>query len=513
MKRLLSIGIILLFIGMSISSSMGFNVEKQSIKTINGKTLYVGGSGPGNYSKIQDAIDDASDGDTVFVYSGTYYESVLVDKSINLYGEDKNLTIMDCKQDENVIRIKKDNVKISDFTIKNTFSGSSFKDGIYTRDAKNIIITNCKIVNNQMEGIYVRDSKNITISYNLINSNDHYGIGFDDTDDIFIIGNEILNNPSHGICLDYCSNIIIDNNNISSNGAIGILFSSVVTSSKIRNNVIANNNADGIFLQDRCYNANITGNIILYNGERGILITDGSHNATISNNIVMGGGIRVKANFAIISENMIVTQLRECIYIGNALKNISYYNNTIVDNILRSNFSGITIEKSHFNYISGNDIDAGGPRNHGILLTDSKRSRVTRNIIKDCIFGVVMINGKNTIITENTISSSVSGIFLWGWPNSRNCSLNIISRNNISSEDLSIFLDKASLNNIFENNFYSNSLPAYFFGSLNKWSRNYWNEPRIFPKIILGQIKIGSKWIPWINIDFRPAQEPYDIEV
>ena len=38
----------------------------------NDNTLYVGGSGEGNYTKIQDAIDDASDGDIVFVYNGTY---------------------------------------------------------------------------------------------------------------------------------------------------------------------------------------------------------------------------------------------------------------------------------------------------------------------------------------------------------------------------------------------------------------------------------------------------------
>jgi hypothetical protein len=36
----------------------------------NAQTLYVGGSGPGNFTKIQDAVDNASDGDTVFVYDG-----------------------------------------------------------------------------------------------------------------------------------------------------------------------------------------------------------------------------------------------------------------------------------------------------------------------------------------------------------------------------------------------------------------------------------------------------------
>ncbi|EMR74892.1 parallel beta-helix repeat (two copies) [Thermoplasmatales archaeon SCGC AB-540-F20] len=59
-----------------------------------GTTLYVGGTGPNNYTKIQDAINDASDGYTVFVYndSSPYYESIIIDKSINLVGEDRDST-------------------------------------------------------------------------------------------------------------------------------------------------------------------------------------------------------------------------------------------------------------------------------------------------------------------------------------------------------------------------------------------------------------------------------------
>ncbi|MCD6573584.1 MAG: hypothetical protein J7K95_05780 [Thermoplasmata archaeon] len=60
-----------------------------------GKTLYVGGSGPNNYTHIQDAINDASNGDTIFVYSGIYYENVVINKSINLFGEAKETTIID----------------------------------------------------------------------------------------------------------------------------------------------------------------------------------------------------------------------------------------------------------------------------------------------------------------------------------------------------------------------------------------------------------------------------------
>ena len=60
MKKILTIGIMLLFIGMNIATATGINVVEQSkVVTLGGNILYVGGNGTGNYSKIQDAIDAA----------------------------------------------------------------------------------------------------------------------------------------------------------------------------------------------------------------------------------------------------------------------------------------------------------------------------------------------------------------------------------------------------------------------------------------------------------------------
>ena len=59
-------------------------------------TYYVNKTGSGGaFISIQDAINAANDGDTVFVYNGTYYENVIVNKIINLIGEHPDATLID----------------------------------------------------------------------------------------------------------------------------------------------------------------------------------------------------------------------------------------------------------------------------------------------------------------------------------------------------------------------------------------------------------------------------------
>jgi len=84
--------------------------------------VYVGGSGPGNYSGIQAAIDDVDVGGTVFVYSGTYYENVLIDKKISVIGEDKNSTVVDAGGKYFGVSIDSDSVVFENFFVRNATS-------------------------------------------------------------------------------------------------------------------------------------------------------------------------------------------------------------------------------------------------------------------------------------------------------------------------------------------------------------------------------------------------------
>ncbi|HWR27413.1 MAG TPA: hypothetical protein VN377_03130, partial [Candidatus Thermoplasmatota archaeon] len=112
-----AVGIILLFVGTCIIPTIAQDNEKP-LPTSRGNWSYVGGSGPGNYTKIQDAINDSHDGDTVFVYSGLYTETIVIPTAIRLIGESKNTTRITAKilSGEALISLSSSNVTISGFT-------------------------------------------------------------------------------------------------------------------------------------------------------------------------------------------------------------------------------------------------------------------------------------------------------------------------------------------------------------------------------------------------------------
>jgi parallel beta-helix repeat protein len=109
----------------SFSSVLGVQLVKARTATYSlpmsrGTTLYVGGSGPGNYTTIQDAINDSSDGDTVFVFQGSYYGKVVINNSISVLGENASRTFINYTYEtgwySQVILISSHDVVFSGFT-------------------------------------------------------------------------------------------------------------------------------------------------------------------------------------------------------------------------------------------------------------------------------------------------------------------------------------------------------------------------------------------------------------
>jgi len=171
-RKCLVVGIILLFVGIAYAPAIAQNTEKQ-VSTSRGNWLYVGGSGPGNYTRIQDAIDNASDGDTIFVYHGTYYEGNLNVSYLNLIGEERNTTIIEGGFPQSCIFCTDGDSNIHGFTLK---KGRRVCIEIW---GDNIIISH-NIITNSPWGIqdYASPSLHhqVEIYNNIFINNTYYGI-------------------------------------------------------------------------------------------------------------------------------------------------------------------------------------------------------------------------------------------------------------------------------------------------------------------------------------------------
>ncbi len=186
-RKWLAIGIILLFVGTSVIPATTQDTEKPT--TSRNNWLYVGGSGPGNYTTIQDATDNASDGDTIYIYSGVYYEHhITINKKINLVGENKENTIINGEGLDNGISCASDFINISNITIKffsyyalglNYVNHVTIRDviitfntfmGICLNYALSTVIANCTIKNNY-DGIWAEYCDNSIYIHNRFNLN------------------------------------------------------------------------------------------------------------------------------------------------------------------------------------------------------------------------------------------------------------------------------------------------------------------------------------------------------
>jgi parallel beta-helix repeat protein len=199
--------------------------------TVSAVTRYVGGSGGGNFTTIQDAINVSIDGDTVFVYNKTYNESITVNRTINLIGMDKSNTTIDGLGGFNTVRITSDWVNITGFTITNA------SNGIVMLSSNNTIANN-NVSSNTQTGILGDFSNNNYINWNLLSMNGWYGVVFNFSVGNGIQGNVITNNGIEGVRLYMSNDNNVTNNAILSNPT-GV---SIVGSS---GNSIFNNNFIG----------------------------------------------------------------------------------------------------------------------------------------------------------------------------------------------------------------------------------------------------------------------------
>lgn len=194
-------------------------------------TLTVNASGGADYTRIQDAINNASAGDTILVQSGTYNETVTVNKQLNLSGIDTGGGMPIVNASSFVIWLSANGITLEGFKAE-TIGGYA---GIFVVSNDNIIKNNTVSNYHTGEGIVVNYHSNNTLIGNIASGDGPYGIGIYlyYTNNNTLNGNTISNN-SDGISMPGSSNNLIYNNifNNSNNVAYSSSTSNIWNTSK-----------------------------------------------------------------------------------------------------------------------------------------------------------------------------------------------------------------------------------------------------------------------------------------
>ena len=530
-----------------------------------GNILYVGGSGEGNYSSITDAVFAAEDGDTIFVYNGTYEESVYISKRITIIGENAENTIIEAGIYGFGINVSCDGVTIKNFGIKNA---SWDKAGIILYECNDCTIQNCRIYGNDGNAIELKNANGNVIKNCKIYEN-MAGIELRESNQNEILDCEIYKN---GVAVEVgagSKNVlhecIISNNSWGGVAITGAMHNKIYDCSFDGNGIMISGSTLEDFIQDISNNS-IDGKPIVYiknesfvlNGTYGEIIAVGCNGFNIKNCSIVGRDVAIEIAYCsngvikncsihgyygllaynstgnIIEGNEIVgsnesgIELRGCNgnvirknritgVFGNAISLTSSCDNSICKNDVSQNGMGILI----FSYSCHNNISCNHVYDnqfYGISIQGGSYNTVEGNHIHGnkmwCGIAIVKSWTKYNVIRKNNISDNKCGVHLEGIGN-------LIERNDICRNEygiyLSAWLSKCKRNVITKNNFIENERDASFevdVFSLNKWNGNYWEGWNMAaPKPIYGYAVIefgrfGIK-LPWINFDLHPALHPY----
>ena len=269
--------------------------------------------GPGGYSSISEALEDAAPGDEIRVAPGKYHENLVVEQSVILIGEGKAHVVGLGEGD--VVRVMADDVEMRGFSVSGSGNDMLVSDaGIKIYGARSRIVDNT--IYDNLFGVYLRGCTEALVSnnrirgrrevevgrrgagihffdahHNIVKGNDiafvRDGVYFDHADFNTVEDNEfarlrygvhymycknnrfyrnVFRDSVGGVAIMYTEGVIFQDNQILNNregyNAFGLLFKDAIDSVAERNVIV--NSVNGIFL-DSSHRNRIRNNLVAYN--------------------------------------------------------------------------------------------------------------------------------------------------------------------------------------------------------------------------------------------------------
>jgi parallel beta-helix repeat protein len=395
---------------------------------VSAQTLYVSS---GEYSTIQSAIDDADNGDTIVVSSGTYQENInFLGKAIMVRSADPNdpnvvvATIIDGSNpvDPNIGSVVTFN---NGEDINSVLSGFTITGG--TGSWLPIAWQFYQVYWNRCGGgVVCSNMSEPTITKNVF-SNNIAGEG----GGIYIYGDPVNpNNPSNPPV--HVKPVITDNTFVNNSAVVAHGFNPP------NNNYPANDHGDGgAIVAFQGVDATITGNLIennhadWYGG--GLHLRQWSNgliedNNIIGNNSKLGAGIHITyTSSPDIVDNLIQANTVDTLYdLGGGGIYVYYYSNPLIErNTITqnqsSNGAGILVAWSSNPTIRNNMI-VKNAKSAGIRVKGDSIPAITNNTIVGNTAGKIYAGGvdcmtDSVVIIENNIIASNGGSFgIYAWP-------------------------------------------------------------------------------------------------
>lgn len=336
-------------------------------------TRYVGGAGPGNYTTIQLAIDDADPGDTIFVFSGIYLENLNVSRTVSLIGENRETTIIEGNGTGNAIYVSADWVNVTGFTVMNGYPSGIELDSV----------RNCSIVNNSASGEM------------------EYGIRLTYTRNSTVVGNKVSGLRFGGFVGNGIAIRFSDDNTVSNNTLFDLFTATILVSSD--NNTIRDNNmSDG---GRGIYSDGSRDNVITYNtilNTTSAINLRGSSRTTITGNVLDGG--------VSLGGNLIGHWNTHTIDTSNTVKGRPlYYWKNVTGGSIPPDAGQVILANCTDVLVENQEIDA---RIAGIQLGFSSHNTIANNTLSEVITSILLFHSRGNTVSSNTLSDG-SGVYMY----------------------------------------------------------------------------------------------------